>query len=750
MIDLRPYQHDLIERARCAMARGSRRVLLTSPTGSGKTCMVAQMLSAAVARGKRAWFCVHRNELLDQSVRTFVEAADLRTGIIAAGYPATPQAPVQVCSVPSLTRRADKLQAPDLIVFDECFVAGTWIGEIPIEEIKAGCRVKTWNEREQSFDEQEVLAANKRPAPATLYRITAEGHVVVCTTNHPFLLAQGWCRARDIQGGDFIHGMRVVRATDKAEPESIAALQHMLSKANGRSESSRCSSAHASEQPDAMRQDENQDGGHAQEHRPSPYYSWWQRLRDAGASALTGVGAWLAHRNRGVSAERAQPGTCHELQARYWEPQANDWCGSRRRFARSPESAGAGPQERCLSTFSRVDRVEVLERGRDDRFEQVCRDGYVYNFETANTHTYIANELTVHNCHHQASKTWSDIAKRFPRAAHIGLTATPERLDGKGLAPYFDALIQGPTTADLIDAGYLSHYALYTPPVQIDTSGLRMKAGDFDRHEVDARMTASTVVGDAVSHYVQHCAGGRALVFAWNLAASRQLADDFSAHGVPAAHVDGETPRPERADAMKRFRDGQLRVLCNVDLFGEGLDVPAVDAIFLLRPTSSLGLYLQQVGRGLRPAPGKTLVKIFDHVNNWQRHGLPDDVREWKLEGREKRSRNSEAMGRRCDKCFGVSPIGSTACKYCGQPFPVQAREITQVDGSLMEMNPEELRALRANQRDFYQYCKTLEEWKALARKLGYHSGWAWHMMVRQYQQQRENPTLFSSDEAGA
>lgn len=445
-LTLRDYQHTIVGQARAAIQAGAGRVLIQAPTGAGKTSLTAQMLANAVARGKRAWFCVHRKELLDQSVQAFVESADLTVGIVAAGYPSNPSARVQVCSVPSLITRGPHVAPPDLIVWDEC--------------------------------------------------------------------------------------------------------------------------------------------------------------------------------------------------------------------------------------------------------------------------------------HHLASKSWAALAARWRGTVQIGLSATPQRLDGQGLAPFFDALIQGPTTADLIARGFLSPYQLFAPQV-IDLSKVHRVAGDYNKREVADTLDGSTVVGDAVSHYLAHCANGRALVFAWNLRASEALAQSFRDHGIAAEHIDGETPRPARTLAMRRFRAGDLRVLCNVDLFGEGLDVPAVDAVFLLRPTQSLGLYLQQVGRGLRAAPGKAHVKIFDHVNNWQRHGLPDDARAWSLEGQPRKSReDAPPMGRRCATCFAISRPSASACVVCGAVFPVQPREVVQVAGTLAAVDVDILRALALD--GSLKRPKTIEEWKSLAAAKGYKPKWAY------------------------
>lgn len=332
--------------------------------------------------------------------------------------------------------------------------------------------------------------------------------------------------------------------------------------------------------------------------------------------------------------------------------------------------------------------------------------------------------VIIDECHHACSASWAALLGQLSGAVHVGLTATPARLDGRGLRPHFDAMLLGPTTADLMAAGYLSPYRLFAPSI-VDTSQVHTVAGDYNKAEVSALMAASTVVGDAVSTYRRHAAGRRALVFAWSLEASRGLAGAFAAAGVPAAHVDGETPPGERRAAMAAFRAGDLRVITSVDLFGEGLDVPAVDAIFMLRPTSSLGLYLQQVGRGLRPAPGKDACLIFDHCGNYTRHGLPDDPREWSLDGRKKgKAKPKPAPLKRCPQCFAVASIGARACPACGAPYLVQSREVEQVEGELVAIDPA---AVRAQTFKDARAARSLAELQAIGKRAGYAHGWAWH-----------------------
>lgn len=289
-------------------------------------------------------------------------------------------------------------------------------------------------------------------------------------------------------------------------------------------------------------------------------------------------------------------------------------------------------------------------------------------------------------CHHVAAKSWETVFKYFPDAKHVGLTAAPQRLDGKGLNKYFQDMIVGPSTRWLIDEGYLCPYRLFSVP-GVRTEGMHHIAGDFNRREVIAALERSTVMGDAIQHYMKFAMGRRGIVFEASRERSERAAQAFRDAGIPAAHVDGETDPAVRDRAMRDLEAGHLRILCNVDLFGEGVDVPALECIFLCRPTDSLSVYLQQVGRGLRPCDGKDDCLIFDHAGNAGRHGKPDDERQWSLAGTVKEERQSKPgiPVRQCPYCYAVSPPQSKTCKECGKDFPSYARVIEQVDGELTE-----------------------------------------------------------------
>jgi superfamily II DNA or RNA helicase len=333
--------------------------------------------------------------------------------------------------------------------------------------------------------------------------------------------------------------------------------------------------------------------------------------------------------------------------------------------------------------------------------------------------------LVLDEAHHCPAGSWRKIVGEYPQAVRVGLSATPQRLDGKGLSDYFEQLVVGPTVRELIEAGYLSRYRFFAPSAPV-LSGVHMRAGDYAQDELDEVMNRPQIVGDAIEHYRKLAMGRRALVFAVSLEASRRIVDGFVAAGIPAEHVDGETDSALRDAAMQRLRAGETKVLSNVDLFGEGVDVPALEAVILLRPTQSLALYLQQVGRGLRMTPGKRDCVILDHAGNCRTHGLPDEDREWSLEGFAGKSRAGDSEGvspiRQCKACFAVSPITATVCVECGTPFPVTSREVAEVDGTLEEIDQE---LIRKHARREQGRANSLEALIALGRQRGYKPGWA-------------------------
>lgn len=348
-------------------------------------------------------------------------------------------------------------------------------------------------------------------------------------------------------------------------------------------------------------------------------------------------------------------------------------------------------------------------------------------------HKYRVPKLIVWDeCHHIAATSWTKIFNTFPNSFHIGLTATPERLDGTGLSRWFRQMVKGPSVTWLIENGYLSPYKLYAPS-NIDLTNVRTRMGDYLGAELVQVVDKPSITGDAIKHYKKLADGKRAVVFCASVAHSKHVVEQFRDAGIPAAHVDGETDNNERDEAIRRFRDGKIQVLSNVELFGEGFDLPAIEVAILLRPTQSLGLFLQQVGRSLRPFPGKGHAIILDHAGNSQRHGLPDDDREWSLDGRSKKSRgNAVSTVRICPMCFAANRRGYQMCSQCSHVFEIESREVEEREGELVEVNTVLIKRDRMREQS---QAKTFDQLFALGKARGYKNPffWAQHIMkVRQ------------------
>jgi len=334
------------------------------------------------------------------------------------------------------------------------------------------------------------------------------------------------------------------------------------------------------------------------------------------------------------------------------------------------------------------------------------------------------NIIVFDEAHHMGARQYQDVFDAFPDAVKLGFTATPARFDGKGLGNWFQRLIEGPTVSLLIERGALSPYRLFAPATP-DLAGVKSLGGDYKRDALSKIMDRPSIVGDAVAHYQRLASGKRAVVFACSIEHSRNIVAQFQSAGITAEHVDGSMDTATRDATIGRFVSGETLILSNVDLFGEGFDVPAIETVIMLRPTQSLSLYLQQVGRGLRPMEGKEAAIILDHAGNSLRHGLPDDDREWSLADRakKKRAEAAETPVRQCPDCYRVYRP-APKCPGCGHAAPVAARVVEEVEGVLAEIDAA---ALKREAKREEGSCRTLQDWQALAARRGYSSGWAWH-----------------------
>ena len=331
--------------------------------------------------------------------------------------------------------------------------------------------------------------------------------------------------------------------------------------------------------------------------------------------------------------------------------------------------------------------------------------------------------VIIDEAHHAVSKSYVQMFAAWPTAKFIGVTATPERLDGKGLGAMFDRMVMGPSVQWLIDNGFLAQPVYYAPREVVDLSQVHTVAGDFDRSEAEEIVDTPRITGDAVTHYVRFCNRQRAVAFCISVAHAQHVADTFNSCGIPSASIDGTLDPEVRKQRVEDLTAGKILVLTSCELISEGFDLPAVNAAILLRPTQSLSMHLQQVGRALRPYPGKTNAIILDHVGNCLRHGLAEQERDWDLGGREKRLKKSSLVEtKQCSKCFAI--FAGTVCPQCGSQREIAIREIEEVDGELQRLSIEDISKKREERREEGK-CKTLDDFRALAKLRGYKLGWA-------------------------
>ena len=331
--------------------------------------------------------------------------------------------------------------------------------------------------------------------------------------------------------------------------------------------------------------------------------------------------------------------------------------------------------------------------------------------------------VIIDEAHHSVSKSYVQMFAAWPTAKFIGVTATPERLDGKGLGAMFDRMVMGPSVQWLIDNGFLAQPVYYAPREAVDLSQVHTIAGDFDRSETEEIVDTPRITGDAVTHYVRFCNRQRAVAFCISVAHAQHVADTFNSCGIPSASIDGTLDPEVRKQRVEDLTAGKILVLTSCELISEGFDLPAVNAAILLRPTQSLSMHLQQVGRALRPYPGKANAIILDHVGNCLRHGLAEQERDWDLGGREKRLKKSSLVEtKQCSKCFAI--FAGTVCPQCGSQREIATREIEEVDGELQRLSIEDISKKREERREEGK-CKTLDDFRALAKQRGYKLGWA-------------------------
>lgn len=393
-----------------------------------------------------------------------------------------------------------------------------------------------------------------------------------------------------------------------------------------------------------------------------------------------------------------------------------------------------------------IHRKEVLEQANATFKEQgvdfdLLTSGMVQTLTRRVNKLDAPHIILVDEAHHALSKSYRRILDKFKDAYVLLFTATPVRLGREQLDQVADDIVLGKSIKELTAAGFLAPFRYYQPPAGFNQSELKLSStGDYTNKSITSALQ-SCLYGDLVSHYKRLAAGKQAVCYCHSIDAAKHAAAEFNKNGIAAAEVDGTTPRSERDELVKKFRDGAIKVMVNVNLFTEGVDLPDVDAVILARPTSSLSLYLQFAMRCLNPRAGKVAV-IIDHANNVEKFGYPDSERNWLqlVKTGAKTRKNAETDNFNivtCETCFAVlesRTIKAGTCPYCDALIKQKRPDKPVALIDLVEAARNEIASKKTD--DYHQLktvseLHTMKELQAYAKLHGYKKGWCYYIAKR-------------------
>ena len=377
-----------------------------------------------------------------------------------------------------------------------------------------------------------------------------------------------------------------------------------------------------------------------------------------------------------------------------------------------------------------VHRQELLKQAKDtfddDKIKVYMIQTLVNDIKKEKINE-IPDMIIFDECQHSTSKTYLELFNRFPNTYFLGLTATPCRLSGKPLGDIYETIVKEIEADELIKNNYLADYDYYAPKVNADFSKVKIFNGDYNKEEIEKIMNNNTIYGDIIKYYKELANNKKTIIYCPTISYSLKIEKLFNDNGLNAKHFDGTTNDEERKQIVEDFREGKINILTNVDLIGEGFDVPSCECVLLLRPTQSLSLYIQQSTRCLRRNGDKKAI-IIDFVGNCYRHGLPTEKREWSLDQPIKcknPSGENAILIRQCPRCYKVYQPKTRICPYCGYEAPKTEREIKQEEKAELERIT---KIEKKKKRQEVGMAKDFESLLKLAKERGYKNpaGWAY------------------------
>lgn len=655
-MELRPYQIDTVEKvlqAYQADPHGHAKAVLA--TGLGKTIIFSSVAHKIRAiSDTNVLIIAHRDELLNQAAEKYrlIEPSAI-IGKVGGGNHEW-GAPVTVASIQTISRAKYLKQLQNfkygLVIVDECFPAGTLIDGKPIETIKTGDMVTAFDESTQAFTQKKVVRTFRKLVGEFLIRITSNSHTIVCTPNHPFYTSSGWKQASQITTGEMIlhgnngplHSMPTTfsafsQSENQMETRPNNSLQQpgmqkqIFFSNNGQNQSEICQHTYENQQSNEQARNKRESASFTQGKRTQTNNSGreWQGSNDSATNVSKSLELADGICGCNTSNEGQSTALSNLLQNRHCQCNIENSNRNRRRFSHVVDQKSTGSEKNTISNWARVDSVEIYEQRSTGTFRNLCPDGYVYNFEVEDLHTYIANGFVVHNCHHAHKKNeYGKVLTALPEAFKFGVTATDMRLDKRSNDDIFgEAIVQYGIKWGIAE-GYLCDLRAIAIKTKLSLDEIKRNrlndSGELDFNQNELARAIDTPLRNkrVVDAWKEHAQNRKTICFGVTVKHAEHIVEAFAEQGVTAAVVSGETPHHQRQTLYAALADSSLSVLCTVQVLTEGFDLPALDCIILARPTQSTGLYMQCVGRGTRLFPGKTDCLILDLTDNVKSHKL--------------------------------------------------------------------------------------------------------------------------------
>jgi len=793
MFHLRPYQQHAIDNIRTYFKKG-KKLILQAPTGSGKTVIFSVLSKLVSEKGNKILIMTDRVELLTQAGGS-IKKAGLNSFYIQAGTKIVSNSfDCYIAMSQTFRRRIELdywqefLNTINIVIIDECFIAGTKIDNKNIEDIKIGDYVNSFNHVTNGIEQKKVINTFKNKIQNDLIKINLCCDFIVCTKKHPiFVAGKGYINAEKIKNGDKIirNKMHTVRRSNKKGANRCSKMVEQKTKFFSWAKC--CLFKRMYFKNTFEKNEKNQSYAHKKNKKKSIGYikkngsqttcSWRKRQRNDKISKKAYRMSWRRMVS-GISYCYRKWISSISLQNRYRKSSIKNSNRSRWQRPRYIKSKKSRPKKNKSFTIERVQSVEIYKRRNNERCKQSNKKNYVYNLEVQDNNNYFANNILVHNCHKQEFNYLFEggyLADKFV----IGFTATPKRSGSmRQLALDYQTIIPTVSVRKLIADNYLvndDYYGLDSPDMS-DVQYDYMK-GDYKEGQMFQKFNTPQLYSGVVKNYSEICPLSKTLVFCVNIEHVIRTVVEFQNKGIDAKFITSKVSHPKkpedvsdkgkmaryeermrvyelhakyfklysgkRENIFKDFKDGKFTVLVNAGIATTGYDCPSIETIILNRATTSTTLLLQMIGRGSRIHESKTHFNILDFGGNCQRLGHYSEDRNWGLWHEKKEGKGLPPL-KECGFTLQGKPIKKGGCRrlilasykicpFCGFKYPdKKAKEIDlqalMYDGQ-KAVKTKRVKNMTLNELNIY--------WKAKGHK----TAWLWrqlwykgkHVMIEEF-----------------